>query len=96
MNWLIEHPFLTYIAISILCGMYLSLRMTPEALRIKADNYRVFADKIEEIQRSCPHPAIWSVAMLITGFAWVIVLPKAIFRTLYAILWGEERVKFHD
>ena len=95
MNFFIEHPYYSYLLISMIFGAFLIARFNPEELRIRADNFSKTAEALEKIQKDIP-AKLWQIVMLLLGFLWIIFIPRAIFNMIYRIVFGSVKEEFKN
>jgi hypothetical protein len=96
MSLFVEHPYLFYLLLVMVCGAWMHARITPEQMRIHAKNYQKAADLIEKTQRELPAEWLWPVGMYLLGFMWPVALGYYVYGSLQTLLFGAQDVTFKE
>jgi hypothetical protein len=94
MNFILEHPILTYFLIGSVFGVWHYYSMTPEKLRLVSKELNEMADEAEEMNSKIPRGhELFSIAII---FTWAAMVLDAGVDILRSIFFKEDEGEGHE
>jgi len=89
----IEHPYWSYLGVSMVYGVYAAIRWTPKNLRIIGNNHMRLADSMDELLSTSP-PGLFEITKLLCGFFWPYLILKSVFYRVNTVFFGPREEHF--